>query len=745
MKSPSNRRLAAILAADVAGYSRLTASDEEGTVAALRAIRREVVEPLTDQHGGRIANTAGDSFLIEFRSAVDALRAALSIQDLLQVWNADAGPDQAILLRIGLNVGDVISNGDDILGDGVNVAARLEALAEPGGITASEAVVGYARKSIAADFIPMGPQRVKNIPEPVGAFRVQKSGHTPQKAARAKVLRARLATGACLLAAAAAGAVLWLSPWQPNPDQAVVARMAFPLPDLPSVAVLPLADATGETGNAMLADGFSEDLITDLSRISGLFVISGNSSFAYQDRQISTAQFAEEMGVRYVVDGSLRRTGTAFRANIRLTDTSSGQLVWAERFDGPLENIFSVQNRIALDIAKALDLPLDNEERTGIEQVDTATIAAREAFQQGWALYARFNEADNLAAIPHFEQAVSLDPEYGRAWAFLAMAHLRPHIFLHWNAFAGQSSQMHIGLFYKYLKETSKHEAPLVHVIRAMVRLNLNDWGQGGGGNRGIGEARQEAAKAIALQPSDPEAHLVMGWALIAAGEPQEGLAFVRAAMRLDPKHPSHYTLFEAAAHFAMADYTQASALLLAELERTPGAKELMPLAASVLALQGSQRDARVMVERWHSGNSAASLPAAVKDYFFILRWTGASQHLNRRLTDGLLLAALPPGTTVASLRAELSLTDASTQRQAARALGLFGAAAAPAVPELTALLDSPSAFVRKEAAIALGSIGAPAEPALPALDALAGSGLAGKRAALAAERIRSSLAGEEL
>ncbi|UWQ79952.1 adenylate/guanylate cyclase domain-containing protein [Leisingera sp. S132] len=745
MKSPSNRRLAAILAADVAGYSRLTAADEEGTVAALRAIRSEVIEPLTEQYGGRIANTAGDSFLIEFRSAVDALRAALSIQDRLRERNAGVPEDDAILLRIGLNVGDVISNGADILGDGVNVAARLEALAEPGGITASEAVAGYARKSIAADFIPMGPQRVKNIPEPVEAYRVRASGQTPQKTARAKAPRARLAVGAGILAAAAAGTLLWMAPSQPNPDQAVVARMAFPLPDLPSVAVLPLADATGETGNAMLADGFSEDLITDLSRISGLFVISGNSSFAYQERQISTAQFAEELGVRYVVDGSLRRTGAAFRANIRLTDTSSGQLVWAERFDGPLENIFSVQNRIALDIAKALDLPLDDEERTGIEQVDTATIAAREAFQQGWALFARFNEADNLAAIPHFKQAVSLDPDYGRAWALLAMAHLRPHILHHWEGYSPATGQTHIGEFYKYLREAVRHGTPLTHVIRAMVLLNLPDWEGVYGGSRGTSEARQEAAKAIALQPSDPEAHLTMGWALIAAGEPQEGLAFVRAAMRLDPRHPSYYALFEAAALFAMGDYAQAAAVLQAEVDRNPQARELMPVAASALAMQGELRAARAMVERWHGSNSSASLPAAVQDYFFILRWTGASRHLNRRLKDGLRLAALPPGTTVASLRAELSLADASSQRQAARSLSLFGPAAAPAVPELTMLLQSPSAFVRKEAANTLGNIGTAAAPALAALDALAGMGLAGKRAALAAERIRSSLAAKDL
>ncbi|MCB4456728.1 tetratricopeptide repeat protein [Leisingera sp. McT4-56] len=748
MKSRSNRRLAAILAADVAGYSRLTAADEEGTVAALRAIRSEVVEPLTERHGGRIANTAGDSFLIEFRSAVDALRAALSIQERLLARNAGVEADRAILLRIGLNVGDVISNGDDILGDGVNVAARLETLAEPGGITASQAAVSYARRSIAADYIPMGPQKVKNIPEPVKAYRVRKAGGKQGLTARATGPRVRLAIAfGAFVAAAAIGAFLWTGPrprlpdLAPNPEQAVQARMAFPLPDLPSVAVLPIADSTGDSGNAMLADGFSEDLITDLSRISGLFVISGNSSFAYQGQEITAAQFAEELGVRYVVDGSLRRTGEAFRANIRLTDTASGQLVWAERFDGALEDIFSVQNRIALAIAQALELPLDAEERTGIEKLDTATIAAREAFQQGWELYAQFNEQDNLAAIPYFEHAVGLDPGYGRAWAFLAMAHLRPHILHHWQGYTAETGQTHIGHFYKYLREASRHDTPLNHVVRAMVLLNLPDWEGAYGGSRGTNEARQAAAKAISLQPSDPEAHLTMGWALIAAGEPEQGLAFVRAAMRLDPKHPSHYALFEAAALFAMEDLPQASAVLQAELKRNPQAKELMPVAASILALSGDLRAARAMVERWHSGNSTAALPAAVQDYFFILRWTGASQHLNRRLTDGLRLAALPPGTTVAGLRAELSLADASTQRQAAKALGLFGAAAAPAVPELTALLDSPSAFVRKEAANALGSIGAAAAAALPALEARADGSLAGKIAARAIGQIRTELA----
>lgn len=736
MGSPSNRRLVAILAADVAGYSRLIGLDEEGTIAALRAVRSEVIDVVIERHGGRIANTAGDSFLIEFRSSVDAVRAAIEIQTALEDRNAGAEPDRVITLRIGLNVGDVVSNDQDILGDGVNVAARLEQLAEPGGIVASETIANYARSNISASFVPMGVQKVKNIAEPIEAFRVELGSATRAKPKKWRMRRWGLVTAGILICAIALGGLFFGRPWDRTAARASEARMAFPLPDLPSVAVLPIANHSGESAHTTLADGFSEDLITDLSRISGLFVIAGNTSAAYRDQEINIAGFAEELGVRYVVDGSLRRTDAAFRVNIRLTDTSNGRLLWAERFDGDLEELFEVQARIVLAFAQVLELTLDDKNRVEIERIETSTIDAHEAFQRGWELYSKFNEEDNIAAIPHFEEAVALDPEYGRAWAALALAHLRPHIFHHWTGFYRNTNQMHIGLFNKYYRKVAQYDTALINVIRAIVLLNLHDWDRTKGPTRGLDEARQAAAKAIARQPSDPEAHLTMGWVQIAAGKPEEGLVFVHSAMRLDPKHPSHYVLFEAAGLFSMGDLESATNTVLEELKRNPQAKELMPVAASFLALGGYRRAAREMVDRWHSGEPADMLSAAVQKYFFIVRWVGEYQHLNRQLTDGLRLAALPPGTTVASLRASLLRGDATQQRATLRALSLFGPDAAPAVPELTDMLGNPSAFLRKEAALALGKIGAAASPALAAIS---DESLVGKYAANAIEQIRGA------
>ncbi len=739
MTQHPTRRLAAILAADVAGYSRLVGADEEGTIEALRQLRSDVIEPLIQRFGGRIANTAGDSFLIEFRSAVDAVRAAIEIQSEMRKRNADKSEDRAIVLRIGINVGDVVSNGDDILGDGVNVAARLEALAQPGGIVASQSVVEYVRSKVGAGFLPMGPQRVKNIVEPVDAFRVDISGAGQTTHVRRSRFPLVAAVAAVVLLAGIAFGAFWFRSQERDLPQASEQQAAHPLPDLPSVAVLPLSDFSGGEGNSLLADGLTEDLITDLSRISGLFVIAGNTSFAYRNQDISVAEFAEELGVRYVIDGSLRRTGSDMRINIRLTDAATGQLLWAERFDGQLEDIFDVQGRFVLAIAQALDLTLEAGQRVQIERAETHTIAAREAFQKGWELYARFSERDNFAAIPHFEQAVSLDPDYGRAWAALALAHFRPHIFHHWNAVHRESGQLHIGYFYDSLREASKFETSLVHVVRAMMNLNFRERFNVGE-TQGIEEARQEAAKAIALQPSDPEAHVTMGWALIAAGEPHEGLSFVEAAMRLNPKYPSHYVLFQSAAHFALGELETASDLLLSELQRNPQAKELMPFAASVLALSGDRRTARSMVDRWRAGENEGALDEAVDEYFFVVRWVSDSE-LNLRLSDGLRLAALPPGTTIDSLRAELKLGDSGRQLDAARALSLFGPQAAPAVPELIATLESPSALIRKSAAIALGRIGAAASSAIPALEASSDGTLAGRFSLRAIERIRGDLA----
>lgn len=733
MTDRANRRLAAILAADVAGYTRLVQQDEEGTIAAWRACRSELIDPAIATHQGRIANTAGDSLLVEFRSAVDAARCALDIQTRL-VDRVAEGPQ--IALRMGLTVGDVISDGDDLLGDGVNIAARLEQMADPGAVLVSAAFADQVRGRADVGFQSLGTRRLKNVAEPVEVLSLSADAGETGRDTHKRSLPRAIVLVAIVASLAIAGGLFWMQPWRPDMPPAQPDRMAYPLPDKPSVAVLPFSHPPEDA--SYLADGLTDDLITDLSKISGLFVIAGNSSFAYREASETggIAAFAEALGVRYVIDGSLRRDEDGLRINVRLIDATTGRLLWADRYTGQTKDIFAIQTRLAGQIAKALDLEVPDTEMAAIAQVDTAMVEAREAFQQGWEHYSRFNEQDNAAAIPFFKAAVDLDPGYGRAYGALALVHLRPHLFLHWNAFTGEGEDLHIGEFYRYLNLAAEQDTSLIHVIRAMVHLNLRDWVDADSDRER--EALKEAALAIAQGPNDPEAHLTMAWALIASGEAEEGLGFVHTAMRLDPAYPSHYVLFEAAAHFAAGDLEQAAAVLQAGLERDAQAVELMPALASVLAQMGRQREAREILDRWQAGKNPAALDSAVEEYFFIVRWSEDLQYLNRRLKDGLRLAALPKDTSIPKLRADLVSADTARQRDAARALGLFGPAAAPAVPELVAALQSGSAVVRKEAAVALGRIGPAASAAIPALEALQDGSLVGGHVRQALALIRA-------
>src|SRR6201987_5289757 len=298
----TQRRLAAILAADVAGYSRLMGADEEGTLAALKAIRRELSDPKVKEHRGRIVKTTGDGLLTECASVVDAVRCAVEVQREMAERNADAPPDRRIEFRMGINVGDIIKDGRDIYGDGVNVAARLEALAEPGGICVSRVVRDQVRDKLGFAFEDMGEQQVKNIARPVRVYRV------------------------CSAA---------------TPEQPVVPVPALPLPDKPSIAVLPFANMSGDPEQEFVADGIAEGIITALSRYPSLFVIAGTSSFTYRNQAIGVKRVGHELGVRYVLEGSLRKSGNRIRITAQLVEAESGKHVWAERYDRDLSELFA--------------------------------------------------------------------------------------------------------------------------------------------------------------------------------------------------------------------------------------------------------------------------------------------------------------------------------------------------------------------------------------------------------------------
>ena len=736
------RRLTTILAADVVGYSRLMGDDEAGTLAALKAHQRDVIDPLAARFGGRIIKLMGDGVLMEFASVVDTVGFAVDMQNAMHGRNAEIPEPRQINYRIGINIGDVIVEGDDIYGDGVNVAARLEGLADAGGICIARNVRDQIRDKLDLTLDDLGEVEVKNIARPVRAFRIvmdEKAGAlttpvAPVTAQSRPNSRAGLLAVLGIAALAVGSAVLWWQPWAPKFEPARTEAMALPLPDKPSIAVLPFNNMSEEAGQEQFTDGMTEDLITDLSKVSGLFVIARNSTFVYKGAPVSIKKVAEDLGVRYVLEGSVRRIGDKLRVNAQLIDATTGGHLWAERFDGKATDIFAVQDEFVLKIVEALTVQLTDNEKTEIERVDTNQIEAREAFQKGWDLFSKFNAHDNAKAVNHFEKAIELDPEYGRAHGALALVYART-IFFRWYQVLGiRSGPLHSAELPASYNKSKQYPTTLTHVVAAMKHMFYWDTDVAQGPNRGTDAARVEAARAIALQPNDPEAHIVMAWALIAAGKPDEGLNFVKAAMRLNPKHPSHYDFFNAAAHYAMGDLKQAAEILRESMARNPQATELAPLAASIHAQLGNRPSAREAIGTWRPDATPFELQKAAAGYRLPIGWV--DPQIRTRLLDGLQLAALPLDVTVNGLMSDLTKGPSIDQVKSVRALGWFGPAASPAVGGLIELLGNEHKVVRKEAIIALGKIGPAAKAAAPLLKELSNKPLIGFHAKTALKNI---------
>jgi TolB-like protein len=484
--------------------------------------------------------------------------------------NAKVPEDRRIIYRIGINIGDVIVEGDDIYGDGVNVAARLEALADTGGICVSRPVHTQIRGKVDLAFKDLGEQQVKNIPEPVRVFKVlldaPAAKHTAAPAPVVKrSLRWSVVAGGLAVLAIVAGLALWQRPWVSREEPASLEAMAFPLPDKPSIAVLPFTNMSGDPEQEYFADGMTEDLITDLSKISGLFIIARNSTFSYKGQQVKVRQVAEELGVRYVLEGSVRRVGDQVRINAQLIDATTGGHVWAERYDGSLADIFALQDSVTTEIVGALAVELSPSEELKLKARGTASLDAYDAYLLGLR---HLNAIDfwrpdeTIKTRDAFQNAVALDPNFAAAHSGLAWALWFQARFSHGLARGYQRDQIKqaIEMADKSLKLTDN---ALAHRLLAKQHFQPASSGIGTIGMSDefrYDEAVTELRKAVALEPNNADSLAELANYLVFAGNPSEAATLIRDAKRLNPNFPIWYHEPAGIAEYLSGRYEAAAA-----------------------------------------------------------------------------------------------------------------------------------------------------------------------------------------
>jgi TolB-like protein/class 3 adenylate cyclase len=543
-----NRRLAAILAADVAGYSRLMGADEEGTHERLKAHLRELVDPKIKEHRGRVVKNTGDGFLAEFPSVVDAVRCAVEIQRGMIDREPEIPDDQRTKFRIGINLGDVIAEEYDIFGDGVNITARLEALAEPGGICVSRVVRDQIRDKLDFALEDMGEQQVKNITRPVRAYRIGIERRPVAQTSAAPVLR---------------------------------------LPDKPSIAVLPFVNMSDDPEQEYFADGMVEEIITALSRIRWLFVIARNSSFTYKGRAVDVKQVGRELGVCYVLEGSVRKAGGRVRITGQLIDATNGAHLWADRFDGSLEDVFELQDDVAVSVAGIIEPALLAAEARRSAKRPTSDLTAYDLYLRALAAFSSLSKAGITRALDFSEQAIGRDPYYGSALGLAAVC--RALIDLNgWTEERGENRRAAIDRAERALESAGDDPVTLVYAAHPLAYF---------GGN--IEAAIELVDRALVLNPS-----FASGWAMsvqirIWAGQLDLVIAHVERAMRLNPRDlPGLHSFRVGLAHFLSRRFEDAMPKLIAAVQHLPNAPQQHRVLASCYAHMGRLEEARAIIER---------------------------------------------------------------------------------------------------------------------------------------------------
>lgn len=527
------RRLAAIVAADVAEYSRLVREDEEATLRALRAHRQELFNPLVEQYGGRIANTAGDSLLLEFPSAVEAVRCAIAMQAGLAERNTDIPEDKQLKIRIGINIGDVISEGDDLLGDGVNVAARLEGLADPGGICLSKSTREQVRDQLDLNLEDLGEVEVKNIARPVRVFKVVATGEVTSQRFRASPRPAWQSTVIAiglLVVLATVGAAWW---WfqQPDFEPADQKKLAYKLPAEPSIVVIPFNYiGANKLENEFLADGLSGNIIAALSQIPDVFVIARNTSFTLKNRAVDVRKISEEFGVRYILEGNLQKSENSIRITATLLDGISGRHLWSQTFDREINNIFLVQDEITRQISVAMQVNIGNDAGAPWRARGITSLKAWALMLQANNHFSRFTQNDNQKAEEYLVQALALDGDYAQAWALRG--------WVRWMNFRwakGSAREKYLKEGFEYVDRALLIDArnPTAAMAKASLHAVKTEYS----------EAISQGEAALRLAPNFAENYAMMSLIYRFSGNFELAIDMMLETMRRDPKHPFWYVL----------------------------------------------------------------------------------------------------------------------------------------------------------------------------------------------------------
>jgi len=512
------RRLAAILAADVVGYSRLMQRDEAGTLLALKSRRRDILQPLLAKHVGRIVKLMGDGLLVEFASAVDAVQCAVELQNAMAAANAEAPQESRILLRVGINLGDVVVEGSDLYGDGVNIAARLEGLADPGSIFVSRTVFNHVRGKVKLGFDDLGEQQLKNIAEPVRTYRVIDA-------------------------------------------PAVAHTVPKVIADRPSIAVLPFENMSGDAEQEYFSDGMVEEIITALSRLRWLFVIARNSSFAYKGRAVDVKRIGRELGVRYILEGSVRKAGNRVRITGQLIDTSTGVHLWADRFDGALEDLFDLQDQVTASVVGAIAPKLEQAEIERAKQKPTASLDAYDYYLRGMAAVHLWTREGNEEALAHFQRAIELDPGFASAYGMAARCYSQ-----------------------------RKAAGWVVDRARNIAEAVVGD----------LDDGAAFIDQALALNPNLAWAWLFSAYTRAWLGEPDVAVERVTRAMRLSPQDSQFFNMQTAMSQalFLAGRYAEALSWAEAAVRGHPGYGFASGFVAASAALVGRPEVAEKAVAR---------------------------------------------------------------------------------------------------------------------------------------------------